>query len=62
MEQTIDHLLFQCKLLGNERDKLIAVESKTDNWPLSKSRLISKHFKLFSKFLHEIPLESLNEV
>ena len=62
MEQTIDHLLFQCKLLGKERDKLIAGVSKTDNWPLSKSRLISEHFKLFSKFLHEIPLERLNEV
>ena len=61
-EQTIYHLLFQCKLLGKERDKLIAGVSNTDNWPVSKSRLISEHFKLFSKFLHEIPLERLNEV
>jgi len=28
-EQTIDHLIFQCELLGNERDKLISGVSKT---------------------------------
>jgi hypothetical protein len=31
MEQTIDHLLFKCKLLGKERDKLILGVAKTDN-------------------------------
>jgi len=43
-EQTIDHLIFQCELLGKERDKLISGVSKTDNWSLSKNRLISQHF------------------
>ena len=61
-EQTIDHLLFQCELLGKERDKLILGVSKTDNWPLSKNRLISEHFQPFSKFIHEISLEKLNEM
>ena len=61
-EQTIDHLIFQCELLGKERDKLISGVSKTDNWPLSKNRLISEHFKSFSKFIHEISLEKLNEI
>jgi len=61
-EQTIDHLLFQCELLGKERDKLIAGVAKTDNWPLSKSRLIHEHFRAFYKFIHEISLEKLNEM
>jgi hypothetical protein len=61
-EQTIDHLLFQCELLGKERDKLISGVSKTDNWPLSKSRLIREHYQSFSKFIHEISLEKLNEM
>jgi len=30
-EQTIDHLIFQCELLGKERDKLISGVSKNDN-------------------------------
>jgi hypothetical protein len=61
-EQTIDHLIFHCELLGKERDKLIAGVSKTDNWPLSKNRLIREHFKSFSKFIHEVSLEKLNEM
>ena len=40
---------------------LISGVSKTDNWPISKNRLISEHFKSFSKFIHEISLEKLNE-
>ena len=60
-EQTTDHLIFQCEFLGKERDTLISGVSKTDNWPLSKNRLISEHFKSFSKFIHEISLEKLNE-
>jgi hypothetical protein len=60
--QTIDHLIFQCELLGKERDTLIAGASKTDNWPLSKNRLIREHFKSFSKFIHEVSLEKLNEM
>ena len=60
-EQTIDHLIFQCELLAKERDKLISGVSKTGNWPLSKNRLTSEHYKSFSKFIHEISFEKLNE-
>ena len=44
-----------------ERDKLISGVSKTDNWSLSKNRLISEHFKSFPKFILEISLEKINE-
>jgi hypothetical protein len=60
--QTIDHLIFECELLEKKRDKLISVVSKTDNWPLSKRRLIQEHFQPFVKFIHDIPLESMSEV
>jgi hypothetical protein len=61
-EQTVDHLLFQCELLGKERENLILGVAKTNNSPMSKRRLISEHFQLFYKFIHEISLEKLNEV
>jgi hypothetical protein len=61
-EQTVDRLLLQCELLGKERDNLILGVAKTNNWPLSKSRPICKHFQSFYKFIHEISLEKLNEV
>jgi hypothetical protein len=49
-------------MLGKERDKLILGVVKTDNWPISKNRLIREHFKSFSKFIREISLEKLNEM
>jgi hypothetical protein len=61
-EQTVDHLIFQCELLGKERDKLISGVEKTDNCPISENRLILEHFKSFSKFINEISLEKLNEM
>ena len=60
--QTIDHLLFECKLLNKERDSLISTVLKTDVWPISKEKLIRKHFKTFAKFTNEISFDNLNEV
>jgi len=61
-EQTIDDLLFECELLNKERDSLKSTVSKTGNWPISKNRLIRKHFKIFAKFTNEIYFDKLNEV
>jgi len=61
-EQTIDHLLFECELLNKERDSLKSSVLKTDIWPISKIRLIRKHFKLFAKFTNETSFDKLNEV
>jgi hypothetical protein len=59
--RTIDHLLSECELLKKERDNLISTVLMTDVWPISKNRLIRKHFKIFAKFTNEI-FDKLNEV
>jgi len=61
-DQIIDHLLFECELLNKERDSLISTVLKTDVWPISKNKLIKKHFKIFVKFTNEISFDKLNEV
>jgi hypothetical protein len=61
-EQTVDHIIYVCELLQKERDKLILGVAKTNNWPISKRRLLSEHSQVFHKFIHELPLEKLNEV
>jgi ribonuclease HI len=61
-DQTIDHLIFECKLLNRERDRLISAILKSDVWPISKDKLIRKHFKIFAKFTNEIAFDKLNEV
>ena len=40
--QTVDHLLFDCSKLNNEREKLIAREG---NLPLRKSELVNKYLE-----------------
>ena len=61
-DQATDHLLFECELLNKERDRLKSTASKTNVWPKSKSDLIRKHYKVFTKFMNEIPFDKLNVV
>jgi len=62
MDQTTDHLLFECELLNKERDNLISIVLKADIWPINNSKLIRKHFKIFAKFTNEISFDKLNQV
>jgi hypothetical protein len=62
MDQTIDHLLYECELLNKERDSLISTVLKTDVWSIIKNALIRKHFKIFAKFPNEISFHKINEV
>jgi hypothetical protein len=43
-------------------EKLVWKGLKTDMWPISKNRLIWKHFKTFDNFTNEISFDKLNEV
>jgi hypothetical protein len=54
-EQTVDHILFDCKLLEQERDRLKAAVLWSENWPVSKNTLINK-YKKTSTYSHTIYL------
>jgi hypothetical protein len=58
-DQTTNHLLFECDLLNKERDILKLSVVKTNVWPTSKSDLIRKYYKEFTKFINEIPFGEL---
>ena len=49
-EQTIDHILFDCELVEQERDRLKAAVLRSENWPVSKDILINKYSKHVKKF------------
>jgi len=57
--QTVDHLLYDCSKLNNEREKLIADISKEDNWPIRKSELVNKYLKQAIHFTNSIDYEKL---
>jgi len=46
-EQIIDHILFNCELVEQERDILKAAVLRSGNWPVSKVILINKYCKNF---------------
>ena len=48
-EQTTDHILYDCELVKQERDKLKAEILRSENWPVSKNTVINKYTKSFKK-------------
>jgi len=52
--QTAEHMLLQCEILKEERERLIAAVAKTDNWPVNKEMLIKKHYNAFAKLTKQL--------
>jgi len=48
VNQTAEHILLECGILREERERLMAAVAKTDNWPIKKDMLIKKHHKAFA--------------
>jgi hypothetical protein len=59
VNQTVDHLLYDCSKLNKERGKLILHISKEDNWPIRKSELVNKYLKQVIHFTNSIDYEKL---
>jgi len=57
--QTVDHLIYDCNKLHNERERLIAHISKEDNWPIRKSEILKKYLKHLIYFTNSIDYEKL---
>jgi hypothetical protein len=58
--QMTEHVLFDCGILQEDREGLIAAVAKTDNWPINKDKLIKKHNKTFAKFTKQ--MDKINEI
>jgi len=55
-DQSVDHILFDCIHLEQERDKLKAVVKSPDSWPVSKDKFSIKYYKNFKDFTDNILL------
>jgi hypothetical protein len=58
--QTTEHVLFDCGILQEDRERLIAAVAKTDNWPINKDKLIKNHYNAFAKFTKQ--MDKINEI
>ena len=52
--QTTEHILLECAILPEVRERLIAEVAKRDDWSISKDMLIKKHYKAFAKFTKNV--------
>ena len=43
-DQSVDHILFDCKLLEHDRDRLKAAVTRSENWPVYKDTLSVKFY------------------
>jgi len=57
--QTIDHLIYDCSILQDERDRIIGKISRHDNWPINKRLLGNKYIKQFTHFTNTIDFKKL---
>jgi len=58
-EQSVDHILYECKLLEYERYRLKAAAIRSENWPVSKDKLSIKFYKNFKEFANSILLDKV---
>ena len=58
--QTVDHQIFQCNGLKNEREILKNSILTVGKWPAGKSELTSRNLKQFIRCINSMDLEKLN--
>jgi hypothetical protein len=58
--QTVDHLIFQCNKLNNEREILKTSVLREGNWPASKSELTNRILKQFIRYINSLDFEKMN--
>jgi len=59
-DQNIDHLLFQCELLGKGRAILKQARVKLNHWPTSKQDLLRDYYKEIRQFTTQVPFDEIN--
>ena len=52
--ETVEHIIYDCNKLSNERKKLIADTSKQDHWPVEKKVLLNNYLKQITHFINSI--------
>jgi len=55
----VDHILFDCKLLEHDRDRLKPAVTRSENWPVNKDTLSIKFYKFFKEFTNSIILDKV---
>jgi hypothetical protein len=44
----VDHIIYSCNLHEQERDRLKAVVTRKEQWPVSENKLVQNYYKKFT--------------
>jgi ribonuclease HI len=58
-EQSVDHIIYDCKLLEQEKTRLKAVVTRSEKWPVSRDKLSIKFYRYFKEFTDRITLDKV---
>jgi hypothetical protein len=58
-DQTVDHIIYDCKLLEQEKSSLKVVVIKTEKWSVSRDKLSTKFYRYFKEFTENIKLDKV---
>jgi hypothetical protein len=58
-DQSVDHILFDCKLLEHDGDRLKAAVTRSEKWPVNKNTLSIRFYKFFKEFTSNIILDKV---
>jgi ribonuclease HI len=58
-EQSVDHIIYECKLFEKERTKMKAMVERTEKWPVSRDKLIIQYYRHFKEFTDNISLDKV---
>jgi hypothetical protein len=59
--QTLDHLIFQCKRIRNERAILKSNVLEEGKWSVSKCELTNRNLKQFINYINSMDFEKINQ-
>ena len=59
--QTVDHLMFQCERLVNERANVKRSVLKAGKWPVRKSEPTNRKLKQFIIYINSMDLQKINK-
>jgi hypothetical protein len=59
-DQTVDHLLFSCKILKKQRNEMIKqIKNAGGNWPPTHETIVKNYFQIFVTFVKSIDFTDL---
>jgi hypothetical protein len=58
-EQSVDHIIYECKLYENERDTLKAAVRRPESWQISRNKLCTNYYKNFKEFTNNMELDKV---